>query len=241
MEVHSHSHTERKKWTHYLWEFLMLFLAVFCGFLAEYQLEHMIEKERGHNYIQSFYEDLKKDTASFNGYIKTYEIKLNELGKAEACYDSLSSKRNANNTCIEDLMNSAYGFPDLLTEDRTLIQLKNAGGLRLIKKADADSILSYDRMIRDYVKRETVGFQELQTKLRDVIFLLTNYANIKLSAKPGSVPFLSTDNADLINRFFVMTHYYRRATYILKYLLEELKQKATSLLDYFQHKYHFKE
>ena len=25
MEVHAHSHTERKKWTHYLWEFLMLF------------------------------------------------------------------------------------------------------------------------------------------------------------------------------------------------------------------------
>jgi len=35
MEVHSHAHTDRKKWTHYLWEFLMLFLAVFCGFLAE--------------------------------------------------------------------------------------------------------------------------------------------------------------------------------------------------------------
>jgi hypothetical protein len=28
-------HTSRKKWTHYFWEFLMLFLAVFCGFLAE--------------------------------------------------------------------------------------------------------------------------------------------------------------------------------------------------------------
>ena len=28
MEVHAHTHTERKQWTHYLWEFLMLFLAV---------------------------------------------------------------------------------------------------------------------------------------------------------------------------------------------------------------------
>ena len=35
MEVHSHTHSPRKKWTHYFWEFLMLFLAVFCGFLAE--------------------------------------------------------------------------------------------------------------------------------------------------------------------------------------------------------------
>ena len=35
MEVHAHSHTPQKeKWTHYFWEFLMLFLAVFCGFLC---------------------------------------------------------------------------------------------------------------------------------------------------------------------------------------------------------------
>ena len=46
MEVHHHAHTARKKWTHYFWEFLMLFLAVFCGFLAEYQLEHTIEHNR---------------------------------------------------------------------------------------------------------------------------------------------------------------------------------------------------
>jgi hypothetical protein len=25
MEVHHHSHTARKKWTHYFWEFIMLF------------------------------------------------------------------------------------------------------------------------------------------------------------------------------------------------------------------------
>ena len=30
MEVHAHTHTARKKWTHYFWKFLMLFLAVLC-------------------------------------------------------------------------------------------------------------------------------------------------------------------------------------------------------------------
>ena len=29
MEVHHHPHALGKKWTHYLWEFLMLFPAVF--------------------------------------------------------------------------------------------------------------------------------------------------------------------------------------------------------------------
>ena len=49
MEVHHHTHSAhgKKNWKSYFWEFLMLFLAVFCGFLAEYQLEHKIEKDRG--------------------------------------------------------------------------------------------------------------------------------------------------------------------------------------------------
>src|SRR5687767_14705532 len=53
MEVHAHTHTARKKWTHYFWEFIMLFLAVFCGFLAEYQLEHVIENKREKQFIVS--------------------------------------------------------------------------------------------------------------------------------------------------------------------------------------------
>ena len=73
MEVHHHSHTSdsashgsRKKWTHYLWEFLMLFLAVFCGFLAENQREHYIEHQRERQYMQSLLEDLQTDTATIN-------------------------------------------------------------------------------------------------------------------------------------------------------------------------------
>lgn len=47
MEVHHHGHVqEKKKWLEYLFQFFMLFLAVFCGFLAEYQLEHKIESDK---------------------------------------------------------------------------------------------------------------------------------------------------------------------------------------------------
>ena len=73
MEVHHHAHTESppagragKKWTHYLWEFIMLFLAVFCGFLAENQREHYIEHQREKQYMRSLLEDLQTDTATIN-------------------------------------------------------------------------------------------------------------------------------------------------------------------------------
>jgi len=60
MEVHHHAHqAEKKNWKSYFWEFLMLFLAVFCGFLAEYQLEHKIEKEKETVLSVSFLTELR--------------------------------------------------------------------------------------------------------------------------------------------------------------------------------------
>ena len=47
----------------------MLVLAVFCGFLAEYQLEHKIEKDRELQFIKSLPTNLQDDTISLNPLI----------------------------------------------------------------------------------------------------------------------------------------------------------------------------
>src|SRR5688572_13817320 len=84
MEVHHHAHPDnyrdkRKKWTHYFWEFLMLFLAVFCGFLAEYQLEHVIEHNRAKEYAASMANDLAADTSELKGYIRYMNYAANNV------------------------------------------------------------------------------------------------------------------------------------------------------------------
>jgi len=66
MEVHSHSHTERKKWTHYFWEFFMLFLAVTAGFFVENQREHWMEHQRETRYVKNLLQDLSRDTTAIN-------------------------------------------------------------------------------------------------------------------------------------------------------------------------------
>ncbi len=88
MEVHHHSHSShgKKSWKSYFWEFLMLFLAVFCGFLAEYQLEHKIENDRGKQYTYSFYEDLLTDSSHFNDLISRFQKKLTVLQDMAPCY-----------------------------------------------------------------------------------------------------------------------------------------------------------
>lgn len=44
----------------------MLFLALICGFLAEYQLEHTIEHQREKQHMQSLVYDLQNDTTNLN-------------------------------------------------------------------------------------------------------------------------------------------------------------------------------
>ena len=66
MEVHAHTHTARKKWTHYFWEFFMLFLAVTLGFFVENQREHYIEKKRAKEYATLLADDLSFDIGELN-------------------------------------------------------------------------------------------------------------------------------------------------------------------------------
>ena len=93
MEVHHHAHTERKKWTHYFWEFLMLFLAITLGFFVENQREHFIE-HREKKYIQNLVHDLARDTVNYNFSIA---LRLKEKGKHITDHVS-SILRNRNNT-----------------------------------------------------------------------------------------------------------------------------------------------
>jgi len=134
MEVHTHTHTPRKKWNHYFWEFLMLFLAVFCGFLAEYQLEHKIEKDRAKELAKSFYQELKDDSA-------TAVIKVkNRIKQEEAIGYLVKYFKDSNLTNLpkEFALNFVYGIsfrsPSVF-EPRTIIleQLKNSGSLRYFK------------------------------------------------------------------------------------------------------------
>ena len=87
MEVHAHSHTERKKFTHYLWEFLMLFLAVFCGFLAENQREHYTEKRRAREYAQQMIEDLQNDTLTLGSVVRLMKAYNEKFRSVDTLFD----------------------------------------------------------------------------------------------------------------------------------------------------------
>jgi hypothetical protein len=136
MEVHHHAHTSRKKWTHYFWEFLMLFLAVFCGFLAEYQLEHKIERDREKEYARALYDELYADSIVFAKKIE------GRLGKEKDCDYLVSYIRDSSLTNLSKEFYVAYTTVFYLftsytfePKDGVLSQLKGSGSLRYFKSA----------------------------------------------------------------------------------------------------------
>ena len=60
---------KKKNWTSYFKEFFMLFLAVFCGFLAENYRESLSVQKIEKEYMLSLIEDLKTDTSNLQTYI----------------------------------------------------------------------------------------------------------------------------------------------------------------------------
>ncbi|HUR65774.1 MAG TPA: hypothetical protein VMZ03_05445 [Chitinophagaceae bacterium] len=244
MEVHAHSHTPRKKWTHYFWEFIMLFLAVIAGFYAENIREHKVEHKRGKEYLKSFLSDLRTDTAHYRELLDDYEKKLKVLEHNYECY-SLIKVRSDFNQCLWKIIEETFSFPDLITEDRTLQQLKSSGALRLIPKQDADSITKYDSEIREQLQGERTGVQEAQSLLRNAYFELLNYdvAYKGLQERKfmaGSRVIDISDPAKIDRLFSILTRYQQLMEGQVGNI-SDLYNRAVSLINYFSGKYHFKD
>ena len=150
MEVHAHTHSPRKKWTHYLFEFFMLFLAVFCGFLAENVREHRIEHAREKKYIGSVLTDLRSDTSWMDKYMKDQQASIQAFDSVillinKADKDSLEQKR------LYYLIRMAIKLssPNKINYS-AFDQIRNSGNLRLIRnQSTVDSISSYYFTARD--------------------------------------------------------------------------------------------
>jgi hypothetical protein len=187
MEVHHHAHTGhgKKTWKEYFWEFLMLFLAVFCGFLAEYQLEHKIEKDR----LKKFMYDMTKNLE----YDRT-RIAIN-LPKNYFLRSSLDSFRNeiqqnllgkANIKKLYYYAFTASGGGRVVFNKSTITQLRNSGQLRLVEN---DSLTNeiidyYDRKVYAselYCQYFTDSQNELETEKRDIFSTIGFESMLKIT------------------------------------------------------------
>lgn len=157
MEVHHHGHVhENKKWKEYLFQFFMLFLAVFCGFFAEYQLEHKIELERAKKHMHTMVENLKYDTTRYGSNLRRNV----EIGKGLDSFRHELKQAIAGNVNTNKLYyffwKYSRGYNNPVINDAAISQLKSSGMLRMIK---SDSLVNE---IGDYYERRVTTLNTLR-------------------------------------------------------------------------------
>jgi hypothetical protein len=157
MEVHQHTHTPRKRFTHYLWEFLMLFLAVFAGFLAEKLREHAAEHRRAQQFARSLLADLKGDTAALKTAIGYGDRKLRAIDSFLVQLDVGPDKWE--DTIVYRCAGIAGRVRPFEHNSGTYEQMKASGSLRYFQQDLADLLNNYDVQAKKAVARENIGLK----------------------------------------------------------------------------------
>ena len=180
MEVHHHPHVEKKNFKEYFLEFVMIFLAVTLGFIAENIRGHLSDKRIEREYIISFVQDLKQDSANFNHIIPLAETNLKGVDSLLNCL--LDTPYSDSSLRLIYYLKERYAdiiLPMSYTT-RTVTQLKNAGGLRLITdKRSSDSINVYnleldavEELFKELQRDFTIPTIRLSNKIYNPQFLI---------------------------------------------------------------------
>lgn len=127
----------------------MLFLAVFCGFLAENQREHYVEHKRAKDFAKSLVRDLKSDTISITSHIKTANKFLEFTDSLMYLYGNtrLQGQDAARFSFYTRFM---YWTLPITWNRATFEQIKNSGSLRYFKNnLLLEKLMKYDAAINE--------------------------------------------------------------------------------------------
>jgi hypothetical protein len=222
----------------------MLFLAVFCGFLAEYKLEQKIEKHREQQFIASLADDLKDDITKIDLGIAREEINITMLDSLCIYIDTPSLARK-NGDIIYYTARMGPRTAPFVNNSRTFDQLKNSGGFRLIHKAETSNrIMDYYgqlpwlRLLEENFNREFDSYKEAASRILDPgIYRRQENPDGSISRSTDNPPLLSYDAALLkqLEFYAVQMNGSRRS---MIPLMRNLRKSAVNLLKYIQENYH---
>ena len=148
MEVHHHPDLNHKpkKWKEYFLEFLMIFLAVTMGFIAENIREHFTERKIARQNLEAYRNDLLQ-------HEKQYTYYINKLVNGVPLYDSIvsilySKNENKELAILSRLLLEGQKNVVIAINTPTYEQLISSGSMRFIENKDIkDSIANYKNKI----------------------------------------------------------------------------------------------
>jgi hypothetical protein len=220
---------------------------VVIGILIALQINNWNQKkterkvEQG--YISSLIEDTKTDLSNFKNAIALNEERINNLDSlALSCY-SYNINDNKDPELIIRYVKSLVR-PDFVTQtDRTLSQLKNSGGMRLIEdKTKIDAIITYEESF-ERLYNQQVWYEGGLKDLVNAGVPVFNYKYIPISKNFifsketffKTARLLGTDNRLIVELGNRASVYNMLTSSYLNYL-EEGKQECLKLIDILENK-----
>ena len=248
MEVHHHPKAGKKNFKEYFLEFLMIFLAVTMGFIAENLREHFVERKREKEYMISLVRDLHSDITKINARLNS---NIEDIAMADSIF-MLFEKGDYNNTS-----GSMYYLARRLSlrnffrpNDGTTQQLNYAGGLRLMQNERVvDSIQAYINqtiVIETLIQLEDLEIAEYRKSMNGVFDgIVVNkmngtWANPNLQRLNYNPPLISYDKKD-INNVAMQLAIVKGNRLKQKSIMDKLLTSAESLVRLIQKEYHLKD
>jgi hypothetical protein len=248
MEIHGH-HLHKAPshgWKHYVFEFLMLFLAVFCGFIAENIREHEVERRREKEFMVSLVADLKQDIANVDADIHSHQA---GIGTLDTLFTILNDQQLIKSNGDEMYYAARMGprVMPLVNNSRTFDQLKNSGSFRLIHELEvSNKIMDYYALFPMLPLLENTAITEFQdyksgaSKLFDPVIFHRQEDDSGWIRKGNDNPPLRSYDAELIKQLEIYIVYINGSRRGLIQMLDKIRTNAETLVTYLEEHYRLK-
>jgi hypothetical protein len=240
MEVHPHGHVHAdKKWKEYVFQFLMLFLAVTLGFLVENQREHYIENKRAKELAVSLTEDIKSDMAEIDSSISNLSF---IIGKTDNVSNEIAKPQSRQrDSILQTAAVTMQRFSLFDPQMGTYEQIKNSGSLRYFKQHISKKMTNYEvdknyiiKMAGNYLEYHQITLVPFLLKLRNMQFLTsvknkTEYKGTIFKKAPSeeTLDFWRANADYMLTQFElqirIMKHHRELATDLIESLKEEYR------------------
>ncbi|MBK5269669.1 MAG: hypothetical protein JJE22_01520 [Bacteroidia bacterium] len=253
MEVHHHPHFhEGQKWKEYVFQFLMLFMAVFLAFLAENKREHNLESEKESEYIESLMKDTEVDFKTSNDLDVAIFSQIKKIDTLQTLFFSDLENALERDSLIRKcykLSSSVLTFYPAFFNERTISQLLSSGNMRLIKKQGvADSIMEYHSFIKFVEVQKQLYVNSVNNCIQsmynvfDISYLKSIMLNDTLFLPDNSmmpIRLLTTAPSEL-KKFIAVLEITKVVAFTYRGYLTEMNNKASRLYYFLRDKYKFK-
>jgi hypothetical protein len=142
-----------KNWKKYTFEFLLLFLAVFLGFLADNIREEYSERQQAKELARNFYDELKSDSVVAASKVAGRLKKEKALEYMVSFFRDSSLNTSSKALAVNFQWATTVRTPVIFTP-RTVVleQLKSSGSLRYFKSKELQKLVGDLSVAIDYLR-----------------------------------------------------------------------------------------